>query len=65
MKEGSYIAGDRKHNFNEAVRVFRKLYWNNDISPESAKEFIEAEQIILSAIAFSQGEVIIDEEVKG
>ena len=56
MKE--YIPGDPDHNVKAAVENIEELYWKNGLSTIEAHHFIEAKQIIISALVSGNYDVV-------
>ena len=62
MKADDYIQGDPDHNVKVALRRLRDIYWKNNLTTEEAQKYMEAEEIIISALLFDVFDIVRKEK---
>ena len=60
-KKNEYIQGDIDHNVKVAINKLIEAYWSNDYE-KYARQFVEAEQIIISTLVFGGFDIVRKEE---
>lgn len=58
MKDNEYIQGDPEHNVKVALRRLKEIYWKNNVTTEEAQKYMEAEEIIISALVFGEFDLV-------